>query len=140
METKTLHPKQILSLLWIFLTLNYIFCDIFTLMYSEELKMILTGKMGEVTITQLFLLIFAFIMEIPILMLVLSRILKYKINRILNIIFGVLLTLVQAGSLFADSSTMHYIFFSIIEISVSIFIVIFAWKWKEPQNIKLRKK
>lgn len=42
-----------------------------------------------------------------------------------------LLTLVQAGSLFTDSNTMHYVFFSIIEISTSIFIVVYAWRWEE---------
>lgn len=131
MKTENLYPKQTLSLLWIFLTLNYIFCDVFTLMYSEELKMILTGKMGDMEITQPFLLTFAFIMEIPMVMILLSRFLKYKTNRFLNIIFGVLLTLVQAGSLFADSNTMHYIFFSIIEISTSVCIVVYAWQWKE---------
>lgn len=130
------HPKQVLSLLWIFLTLNYIFCDVFTLMYSEELKMILSGKMGDMEITQHFLLAFAFIMEISMVMILLSRFLKYKINRWLNIIFGVLLTLVQAGSLFADSNTLHYIFFSIIEISTSSFIVIYALRWKETKIIE----
>ena len=133
---ETLHPKQFLSVLWIFLTLNYIFCDVFTLMYSEELKMILSGEMGHMEITQSFLLAFAFIMEIPILMIVLSRVLKYSINRRLNIIFGIFLTLVQASSLVADSNTLHYVFFSIIEITTTVFIVMYAWRRKESKIIE----
>ena len=133
---ETLHPKQFLSVLWIFLTLNYIFCDVFTLMYSEELKMILSGEMGHMEITQSFLLAFAVIMEIPILMIVLSRVLKYSINRRLNIIFGIFLTLVQASSLVADSNTLHYVFFSIIEITTTVFIVMYAWRRKESKIIE----
>lgn len=136
MKDDDLNPKKILSLLWIFLTLNYIFCDVFTLMYSEELRMILDGKLGDMEITQPFLLTFAVIMEIAMVMILLSRFLKFKINRLLNIIFGILLTLVQAGSLFADSNTLHYIFFSIIEISTTLFIVIYALRWKEPNKIE----
>jgi Na+-driven multidrug efflux pump len=74
--------KKLLSTIWIFLTVNFIFCDVFTLMYSEDLKQLLSGKVGEIELTQEFLLIFAIIMEIPMLMIVLSRVLNYKLNRL----------------------------------------------------------
>jgi len=35
--------KTLLSTLWIFLTVNFIFCDVFTLMNSEDLKNLLKG-------------------------------------------------------------------------------------------------
>ena len=38
--------KDKLFTLWIFVTVNYIFCDIFTLFYSENLKQLMTGAMG----------------------------------------------------------------------------------------------
>lgn len=122
--------KTILSTLWIFLTVNYIFCDVFTLMYSEELKQILTGKVGDMAMTQSFLLAFAIIMEIPMVMIFLSRILNLKINRVLNIIAGIILTVIQTGSLFAGTPSLHYIFFSIIEILTTLFIVWYALKWE----------
>lgn len=130
MAQVTIKPKVTLSTLWIFLTVNYIFCDVFTLMYHEELKQILAGSMGGINITQPFLLSFAVIMEIPMIMIVLSRLLKYKINRIFNILAGVLLTLIQAASLFNSSNTLHYIFFSVIEIVTTIIIVVYAIRWK----------
>jgi hypothetical protein len=126
--------EQLLSLLWIFLTVNFIFCDVFTLMYSEELRKILSGKIGEMEITQEFLLTFALIMEIPMLMIILSRVLKRKINRILNVVFGLLLIIVQAGSLTADDNSLHYIFFSIVEISTLIAIVWLAIGWKDTSQ------
>ena len=125
--------RILLSTLWIFLTVNYIFCDVFTLMYSEELKQILIGKVGEIEITQSFLLTFAVIMEIPMVMIFLSRILKFNINRVLNIIAGIILTIIQTGSLFAGTPSLHYIFFSIIEIATTLFIVWFALKWKDAE-------
>ncbi|MEM9832167.1 MAG: DUF6326 family protein [Bacteroidota bacterium] len=125
--------KTLLSTIWIFLTVNFIFCDVFTLMYSEDLKQILTGKAGDVELTQEFLLSFAIIMEIPMIMIVLSRMLAYKLNRILNMAFGVLLVLVQLGSLLADDNSLHYIFFSLVEVSTLLYIVWLAWHWKNSE-------
>ena len=52
------------STLWIFVTLNYIFCDVFTLFHSESLKQLMTGEMGGMEINQEFLLAFSFLMEL----------------------------------------------------------------------------
>ena len=132
MESKS---KKLLSLLWIFLTVNYIFCDVFTLMHSEDLQQLLSGKIGDMEITQEFLLGFAIVMEIPMVMILLSRILPYRINRTLNISAGRVLTLIQAWSLTAGDLSMHYVFFSIIEIFTSVYIIWFAWKWKNEEEI-----
>lgn len=127
--------KVLLSTLWIFLTVNFIFCDVFTLMHSEDLKNLLSGSVDGIPITQEFLFGFAIMMEIPMLMILLSRLLKFKSNRILNIIFGVLLAVIQTWSLTVGNTTLHYGFFSIIEISTCISIVWIAWKWS---NHKLK--
>ncbi len=131
MKTEKIDVKLFLSILWVFVTINYIFCDVFTLMYHEELKQILAGNIGGIKITQSFLLAFAIIMEIPMVMIVLSRILKFRLNKLLNIITGILLTLIQAGSLFSDSNSYHYIFFSIVEITTTVIIIIIAFRWKD---------
>ena len=107
------------------------FCDIFTLFYSESLKQLIAGEMGGMNITQVFLLGFSILMEIVMVMIVLSRFLTYKTNRILNIIIGLLMTFVQGSTLFTADNTLHYIFFSLVEISTTIFIVYYAWNWKE---------
>lgn len=122
-----------LSTLWVFLTVNFIFCDVFTLMHAGDLKNLMEGKVGDTEITQGFLLTFAFIMEIPMLMILLSRILKQPLNRVLNIIAGILLTLVQAWSLTQGKPTLHYVFFSVVEIATTVFITWYAFRWK-PQE------
>jgi len=125
------NPKVLLSTLWLFVTVNYMFCDIFTLFHSESLKQLMAGEMGGMIISQAFLLGFAILMEIVMVMIVLSRFLPYKTNRILNIIIGLLMTFVQGSTLFTADNTLHYIFFSFVEISTTIFIVYYAWNWKE---------
>lgn len=127
-----LSPRAGLSIVWIFLTVNYIFCDVFTLMYAEELRQILSGEVGGVKLDQHFLLFSALIMEIPMLMIVLSRVLRYRINRILNLLFPILLIAFQAASLFVGVPTLHYIFFSVIEIAANLVIIGMAWNWKDP--------
>ncbi len=114
--------KDKLFTLWIFVTVNYIFCDIFTLFYSENLKQLMSGAMGGMDITETFLFAFSVIMELPMLMIVLSRLLPYKFNRLANIAVGIFMTLVQTATLFGDNM-LHYVFFSIIEITTTIIIV-----------------
>ena len=122
--------KIVLSTLWIFLTVNFVFCDVFTLMHSEDLRKILTGNVDGIQMSQQFLLGFAFIMEIPMLMILVSRVLRHPSNRILNVVFSVLLAIVQIWSLTAGGNTMHYWFFSIIEIATLISILLLASFWK----------
>jgi hypothetical protein len=125
-----INTNNLLSTLWIFLTLNYIFCDVFTLMYGPELQQLLNGTIGGIEITQEFLLSFALILELPMLMIIISKFVKYRINRILNIIIAVLMFVVQSASLFAGDNTLHYIFFSAVEILTTVIIFIIAIKWR----------
>ena len=124
--------KDKLFTLWIFVTVNYIFCDIFTLFYSENLKQLMSGAMGGMDITETFLFAFSVIMELPMLMIVLSRLLPYKFNRLANIAVGIFMTLVQTATLFGDNM-LHYFFFSIIEITTTIIIVWIAIRWKNEE-------
>ena len=131
-----MNKKVLFSTPWIFVTVNYIFCDVFTLFHSESLKQLMTGEMGGMKINQEFLLAFSFLMEMPMMMIVLSRILPYKSNRLANIIVALIMTLVQTATLFTDDNTLHYIFFSIIEVGTTSFILYSAWNWVESKNIE----
>ena len=124
--------KVLLSTLWIFVTVNYIFCDVFTLFYAPDLNQFLTGTVGGIVLSQSFLLTFAIIMEFAMVMIVLSRVLKYSLNRWFNIIGGIVFTLLQAGTLLDGDFTMHYLFFSIVEILATSYIIWAAWNWKRP--------
>jgi hypothetical protein len=125
--------KAILSTLWIFVTANYIICDVFSNMDPAFLNELLDNKeLLGLPVDQKFLLLSAIFMEIPIAMILLSRVLKYRVNRWANIIAGTIMTLAQTSSLFVGPPTLHYTFYSIIEISCTLFIIGYSWKWVNP--------
>jgi len=132
--TIAMDRKVLLSTIWIFVAFNYLYCDVVSLMDSELLKQYLTGKVNGMEFSQGFLLGAAILVEIPIAMVLLSRVLKYRFNRWANIIAGVIMTLVQAASLFAGTPAMYYVFFSVIEITSTILIVWFAWNWHNAED------
>ena len=128
--------KVMLSTLWIFVMFNYTYCDILGLMDSSLLKQYLTGVVDGLELTQNFLFIGAILMEIPIAMILLSRILNYKVNRWANITAGSIKTIAMISTMFVGTPSVYYGFFGTIEIATTIFIVYYAWKWKENDSIK----
>lgn len=127
--------KVILSTLWIFVTLNYLYCDVISLMSAELLNALLTGEAGGIKMNETTLLGAGIIMEISIAMVLLSRVLKYKANRLANIIAGLIKTFIMIGTLFMGVPSYHYIFFATIEIATTIFIVWYAWTWTKSMVI-----
>jgi hypothetical protein len=132
MNTEKIDRKTLLSILWIFAILNYLYCDIMGIMDVNLLKQYLTGSVGGMEINENFLLAAAILMEIPIAMVLLSRILDYKANRWANIIAGTIMTIVQTATLFAGIPTKYYLFCSLIEIATTVVILRLAWKWINP--------
>jgi hypothetical protein len=102
-------------------------------MHSADLQNLLKGRIDGMEITQSFLLSFAVVMEIPILLILLSRILPYRPNRVIQIIAGLLLIIVQSWSLTVDKITLHYWFFSMVEILILAIIVWQAAIWQKQQ-------
>jgi len=130
-----MNPKILLILLWVFYTVNFMYCDTLTKLEPGVLKEIMSGVTGggTVKITEGFLLGTAVMFEIPFLMIVLSWVLKYRTNRWVNIITGTLLVVVQIGSLFLGVPSPMYIFYSTVEIAALLLIVWKAWKWHNPE-------
>ncbi len=121
---------QLLSKLWVFLSLCYIFCDVLSNMEMAAIKGLLEGNIAGIPMTEGFLLLAGISLVIPFLMVVLSAILPYRVNRPLNMGAAVLMILYQAASFFAGSdSTLHYIFFSSIEILGNGVILLLAYRW-----------
>jgi hypothetical protein len=119
--------KAKLSTLWVFLMFNMVFADIFSFMYPGSLQQIMTGIVDGTKITPEFLLIAAMVTEISIAMVFLSRLLKYRVNRWVNIIGGVITILFVIGM---GSPTLTYIFLATIEVVCALVIIWMAWKWK----------
>lgn len=119
-----------LSLLWVFLTVNYIFCDVFSLFHGPTVNEILTGTVGGMVMDEQFLLYFGMLLELPMLMILGARFLPGQINRWANLVVAALMTLVQLGTVLMGGNTMHYLFFSAIEIATTLVIFVVAWRWQ----------
>ena len=157
LSDSALTTKQKLSFLWIFAIANYIFCDFSTLFNPESLtfQWRSTGVFLKDTfeLNQSRMLSFAIVMQLPIMMIPLSVFLPYKSNRIANITIGLMMTintgllmaifleLTQFGDQFFiyifsslfGANTLHFIFFSIIEIATMLAIIWIAFNWSERE-------
>jgi hypothetical protein len=117
--------KGRLSALWLFAILTYTYGDVVTLMDPV--------KHGSVQLTGGFLLGGAIFMMIPITMVLLSRILEYRSSRLASIISGTIMTVTLPVTLFVAEPTTYYVFFTVIELTCTTLIVLFAWKWRDPE-------
>ena len=68
--------------------------------------------------------------QIGIAMIVLSRVLKYGINRWVNIVAALVnITYIWGGA----ASYLHYIFIATVETICLLLIIWFAWKWRNVE-------
>ena len=124
-----------LPLLWVFMLLNYLYCDVLSLTDPANLKDVLAGHAagGSVQITPEFLLASAVLMEIPMAMILLSRVLGHRASRWANVVAAAFMTLVQIGSLGVGTPTSYYLFFSAIEVGTLALIAVLALRWVDPK-------
>lgn len=128
--TKKIDTKDLLSTLWIVVMINMLKADILSLNIpgaAEELAR--TAASTGASIPQL-MLGGAIIMEIAIAMIILSRVLKYGINRWANII----VSLITIGFIIGGGASYpHYIFIATVELICLLLIIWFAWKWRNVE-------
>lgn len=117
--------KVRLSTLWIFVMFNMVFADIVGFLNPGALEEMMAMKPARG-----LLLVFSILLEIPIAMIVLSRLLRYRANRWANIIAGVITILWVIGG---GNTSVSYIFFATIEVVSLLLIVWYAWKWSEQE-------
>jgi hypothetical protein len=126
-----------LPALWIFMVLNYLYCDVLSLFDPAILKDLMAGQVsgGSIQITPEFLLASAVLMEIPIAMILLTRVLGHTLSRWANVAAAAFMTLVQIGSLSMGSPASYYVFFSVIEVGTLVLIAALALRWTRPASV-----
>lgn len=137
LENPKINIKIKLATLWASALFCYLYGDYFQLYTPEKVNNLITGENNLDSPTKL--LIASIIMAIPSIMVGASIILKPKINRILNILFGSLFTLMM---LFIGVNSMtewysFYVFLAFLESIITFLIVYYAWKW--PKNVEDKK-
>jgi hypothetical protein len=121
---------RLLSVLWIFLVLNFIYCDVLALHDGAVLSDLLGGTVGALEITPGFLLAASVLMEVPMSMVLVSRLARRTASRIANIAAGSFMIVVQTASFFTGTAVSpSYAFFSAIEIGTLAAIVLLAIRW-----------
>jgi hypothetical protein len=116
--------RIILSALWVALMLTYLLGDVLRI-YSGDFA---EGKMGGVQITQKMWLGIAVLMLIPILMVLLSLVLPYPINRWANIIVAVFFFIFNLIGLPTYPSAYDK-FLIIVGLVFNTLTVWTAWNW-----------
>ena len=108
---------------------NMIYADILGFMNPGFLEGLSNGYAEDIQITQGLLVVSAIVLEIPIAMILLSRVLRDRVNRSANIIAGALtITFV----VFGGSRTLTYMFFATIEVACMSLMIWYAWTWPNP--------
>ena len=122
--------KERLSQLWLFALLNYLYADVLALFD------IVGSQDPAPHLPQWALLGSAVLMEIPIAMILASRLLPFRANRLANIIAGAILTLVNGFLTFVPPlvgartpALPEYLFFATIETVCTSVIIWKAWAW-----------
>jgi len=121
-----------LSAVWVSLMLLYIYADIFSFHRPGVIEAMISGRIGPFPVTQGTLSGFSILMMLPAVMVFLSLVLKPTVNRWVNIILGVLYTLVNVSNLIGETWAF-YIGFGLVEIVLTFLIVGYAWKWRSPE-------
>jgi hypothetical protein len=128
--TKKIDTKVLLSTLWIMVMINMLKADILSLFIpgsAEEVAR--TAASTGASIPQL-MLVGAIIGQFAIAMIVLSRVLKYRINRWVNIVLGIVIIAYIWGGM---ASYPHYIFIASVETLCLLLIIWFAWTWRNVE-------
>jgi hypothetical protein len=132
-EDVKIHVRMKLAALWAALMFLYIYADILSLFKPGQVEEMISGLMGPFPVTQGSLLAASILMMIPAVMVFLSLTLKPAVNRWANIILGVLYTLVNISNLIGGT-WVYYLFFGVVEIALTLLIVWYAWKWRNPEG------
>lgn len=122
------NPRVLLSILWIFVMLNFFARDIHELGRPGMLEQMMSGTIDGVVVTDMMMLLGGILIEIPILMTILAFILPSGPNRWTNIGMGLLtMAMIVAMNLKPD---LDNVFFMGVQLIALIAIVVIALRWR----------
>ena len=116
-----------LSTLWVFVLLNMLFRDIHELFRAGLLEQMISGVVNGTAITEDLMLVSGILLQIPLLMIVFSRLLKPRISRIANLVTAPLLALSLITTGVQDKDDVLFLFVELVGL-LTIFWM--AKKWK----------
>lgn len=126
-EAFNVNVRVKISALWVSMLFVFAYVDLFSLYRADFRADIEAGEIAGFTINQAFLLGTTMYIVIPSLMVFLALALPPRIDRIANIVLGLVYAItVIAGAI---GEWNYYILGSAIEIALLAAIVYYAWTW-----------
>jgi hypothetical protein len=134
LQNPKVNIKIKLASLWASATFCYLYGDYFELYTPDKVNSLITGD--NIMDSPATLLIASIILAIPSVMVAASIFLKPKINRILNILFGTLFTLMMVfiGIISTNEWYLFYVFLAFLESIITALIVWYAWNWPKEKS------
>jgi hypothetical protein len=129
-STKKIDTKVLLSTLWIVVMINMLKADILSLFIPSAADEVAKTAVSASTSIPQLMLVGAVMGQLGIAMIILSRVLKYGINRWVNIVVGIVTIAYIWGGM---ATYPHYIFIAIVESLCLLLIVWFAWAWRNEE-------
>jgi hypothetical protein len=126
--------KLVLCALWIATLFMFAYVDIFGFFRADVLDAVLDGTAAATTfeVDQIFLISALLYLVPPILMVVLSLLLKPRANRIVNVVVS-LFYLISILALCIGEKWVYYIIGSLVEAILLGAIARTAWRWPPPK-------
>lgn len=136
-EDRKVNVKVKLALLWVALMFLYMYNDIFSMYQPGHVADLFEGHLEGVQFTQTLLIGAAVLMAFPSFMVLLSILLKARVNRIVNIIVGIFHILVLLGTQFVGEGEtwFYWRFYELLEALFLVLIIWTAWKWPASEPI-----
>ncbi|MEM6437358.1 MAG: DUF6326 family protein [Cyanobacteria bacterium P01_D01_bin.115] len=125
----TIETKSKLSALWMVFLFNIIFRDIHEFVEPGFIEEALTGTVNGTPVTEHMLLLGGVMIQVPIAMVLLSRVLPYGANRWTNMIVAMLYGLLVPAFGTTDLDDTFHLVMEAAALSTVIWV---AWRWRNP--------
>jgi len=126
MIKENIKPQTLLSTLWIFILFNMLLRDLHEFPTEGYIEELMALKLSDQA-----MLLYGFIVEIPILMVLLSRILKDTANKWANLIAASVAMLGIASTL--PAADLDDLFFGLINVGALLTVMRTAWTLAVPE-------
>ncbi|RZQ51361.1 hypothetical protein C1E23_20050 [Pseudoalteromonas phenolica] len=122
-----------LSAIWSAVLSLYIYCDYFELYRPGKLESMIEGTAFFGKVSQEVVLGLSSILLVTSLMICLSVLLSPKINKVINILVGAIMTLMMAYICYFDG-WYFYKMYAAVEAFLTLIVVWLAWNWPKEQS------
>jgi hypothetical protein len=123
--------KSVLSTAWIFVLLNAIFRDLHELFRPGMLQEMLSGTVNGVTVTDQDLLLAGAMLQLPLAMVLLSRLLPDRASRWANLVAALAaIAVFLVPTLVTTTPDPDDLLFAVVELAGLVFIIGYAWTWR----------